>query len=133
MEILVRNFYFEEMTKAIRENLSEKRDPVLTELNDCFKVVSATLLPSERGVYITDNKVQCRLVVGSYLPKPVKCTRAAISSEVYKDKTTEKRTPAKGYKTDLSVNGSVGTQASSPKKATGDQLDESDTSNLITR
>ncbi|XP_068619603.1 trafficking protein particle complex subunit 10 [Battus philenor] len=133
LEILVRNFYFEEMMKSIRENLSDRTDPVLTELNDCFKVVSATLLPSERGLYITDNKVQCCLVVESYLPKTVVCTRAAISTEICKeDKQTERRTPVKSYKTDLSVNGSVGTQINSPKKSPADNSSD-DTSNLITR
>ncbi|CAG5014524.1 unnamed protein product [Parnassius apollo] len=132
LEILVRNFYFEEMMKSIRENLSDKRDPVLTELNDCFKVVSATLLPSERGVYITDNKIQCCLVVESNLPKIVVCTQAAISTQICKEeKQTERRTPVKSYKTDLSVNSSVGMQNNSPKKSTGEATVENDTSDLI--
>ncbi|CAK1594006.1 unnamed protein product [Parnassius mnemosyne] len=132
LEILVRNFYFEDMMKSIRENLSDRRDPVLTELNDCFKVVSATLLPSERGVYITDNKVQCRLVIESNLPKIVVCTQASISTHICKEeKQTERRTPVKSYKTDLSVNSSVGMQNNSPKKSTGEATVENDTSDLI--
>ncbi|XP_013166205.1 PREDICTED: trafficking protein particle complex subunit 10 [Papilio xuthus] len=133
LEILVRNFYFEEMMKSIREGLSEKSEPVLTELNDCFKVVSATILPSERGVYITDNKVQCCLTIESYLPKTVVGTRAAISTEISKqDKQTERRTPVKNYKTDLSVNGSIGTQSYSPKKSVGDASVDNDPSYLLT-
>ncbi|CAG4959637.1 unnamed protein product [Colias eurytheme] len=114
LEILVRHFYFEEMMKSIKENLTEK-DSVQAELNDCFRIISATLLPSERGVYITDNKVQCRLVVVSFLPKDVVCTRSAICVDMCEDKT-DKQTPVKNYKTDLS---SVGTQAS-PKKSNDD-------------
>ena len=113
--------------KSIREELSKKTETVLTELNECFKVVSATLMPSERGVYITDNKVQCRMTVVSYLPKDVTCTRAAISIERCKDDKVEKRTPVKSYKTDLSVSGSVG----SPKR--GPVEPECETTDLITR
>ncbi|CAH2054314.1 unnamed protein product, partial [Iphiclides podalirius] len=116
LEILVRNFYFEEMRNSIRVQL-EKREPVAAELNDCFRVVSATLLPSERGIYVADNKVQCRLTVESHLPKLVRCSRAAISTELLKDPPVERR--PKSHKTDLSVNGSV-TQAGSPKKPTGE-------------
>ncbi|XP_072933288.1 trafficking protein particle complex subunit 10 isoform X2 [Epargyreus clarus] len=131
LEILVRNFYFEEMMKSIKVGLADKQESVLTELNDCFKVVSVTLVPSERGIYITDNKVQCHLVVESYLPKEVMCTRAAISIELYKEeKQTEKRTPVKSYKTDLSVNSSVGTQTNSPKRLPAD-VAENESSNLV--
>ncbi|XP_063896992.1 trafficking protein particle complex subunit 10 [Helicoverpa armigera] len=129
LEILVRNFYFEEMMKSIREELSKKPESVLTELNDCFKVVSASLVPSERGVYITDNKVQCRMTVVSYLPKDVACTRAAISIERCKDDKAEKRTPVKSYKTDLSVSGNV-SQNNSPRRGTVEP--DNDSTNLIT-
>ncbi|XP_046971820.1 trafficking protein particle complex subunit 10 [Vanessa cardui] len=130
LEILVRNFYFEEMMKSLRENLADKQETVLTELNDCFQIVSATLIPSERGVYITDNKIQCRFVVESHMPKDVNCTRAAISVEAYQDKQAEKRTPVKNNKTDLSV--SVGSQANSPRRSTPDDTTESESNNLIT-
>ncbi|KAI8437513.1 hypothetical protein MSG28_011825 [Choristoneura fumiferana] len=128
LEILVRNFYFEEMMNSIRDNLSQKPEPVLTELNDCFKIVSATLLPSERGVYITDNKVQCCLVVESNMPRDITCTRAAISIEVFKIDKVEKRTPAKSYKTDISVNNNIGSQNNSPRKTAPD---ENELPNLI--
>lgn len=113
LEILVRNFYYEEMMKCIREELSKKTETVLTELNECFKIVSAKLVPSERGVYITDNKVHCRLTVVSYLPKDVLCSKAAISIECCKDDKEKK--PVKGHKTDLS-SGSVSNQTNSPKR-----------------
>ncbi|XP_023939099.2 trafficking protein particle complex subunit 10 [Bicyclus anynana] len=125
LEILVRNFYFEEMLKTIRENLADKQESVLTELNDCFKLVSAELLPSERDVYITDNKVQCRLVIESDMPKDVLCTRAAIGTEAHQDKPTEKRTPVKNYKTDLTV--STASQANSPRKTVDTAETESNT------
>ncbi|XP_037301824.1 trafficking protein particle complex subunit 10 [Manduca sexta] len=124
LEILVRNFYYEEMMKTIKDELSKKPDTVLSELNECFKIISVALLPSERGLYITDNIVQCRMVVESNLPKDVVCTRAAISIEVCSK--TEKRTPVK-HKTDLSVSGSVGTQTNSPKKGS----EEPDTASLV--
>lgn len=130
LEILVRNFYFEEMMNSIRDNLSQKPEPVLTELNECFKIVSATLLPSERGVYITDNKVQCCLVVESNMPKDITCTRAAISIEVFKIDKVEKRTAAKSYKTDLSVNNNIGSQNNSPRKSAPD---DNELPNLISR
>lgn len=76
LEILVRHFYFEEMMMSIKKNLTDK-DPVQTDLHDCFRLISSTLLPSERG-YITDNKVQCKLVFESLLPKDVACTKATI-------------------------------------------------------
>lgn len=121
------------MMKSFRENLSHKTESILTDLNECFKIVSATLVPSERGVYITDNKVECRLVVESYFPKDVKSTRAAISIETCSsDKINEKRT-AKGYKTDLSVNSNVGTQTNSPRKAVSDVPVDSDQTQLISR
>ncbi|XP_047986629.1 trafficking protein particle complex subunit 10 [Leguminivora glycinivorella] len=129
LEILVRNFYFEEMMKSIK-SLSQKPEPVLTELNECFKIVSVALLPSDRGIYITDNKVQCRLVVESNMPKDITCTRAAISIERYKVDKQEKRTPAKSYKTDLSVNNNVGSQNSSPRK--GAPEGDNELTNLIT-
>lgn len=72
------------MMKSIKEHLSTKTETVLSELNECFKVVSASLVPSERGIYITDHKVQTRLVVESYFPKDVVCTKAAISIEYCK-------------------------------------------------
>ncbi|VVD05938.1 unnamed protein product [Leptidea sinapis] len=112
LEILVRHFYFEEMMKSIKESLSDKQKAVQTELNDCFQLISVTLLPSERGIYITENKVQVRLVFESLLPKDVACTQAAICIDVYTERQTEKQTPVKTSKTDLS---SVGTQ--SPKKS----------------
>lgn len=112
------------MLKSIRDNLASKQDSVLTELSDCFKIISATLLPSERDAYITDNKVQCRLLIESFLPKYAKCI-AAISVEIFQEKI-EKRTPVKNYKTDLSV--SVG---SSPKRTPEDREDESNI--LVTR
>ncbi|XP_049885562.1 trafficking protein particle complex subunit 10 [Pectinophora gossypiella] len=127
LEILVRNFYFEEMMKSIKDNLLDKSDTVLAELNDCFKIVSATLIPSERGVYITDSTVQCCLVVDSNFPKEVSCSRAAINIEKCKDAKQEKRTPMKSYKTDLSV--SVGVQTGSPKKPTS--YSDCDSANLI--
>ncbi|CAH0731793.1 unnamed protein product, partial [Brenthis ino] len=126
LEILVRNFYFEEMLKSIRDNLADKQESVLTELNDCFKIISATLLPSERKSYITDDKVQCRLVIESYMPKDVICTKAAISVEIFQEKT-EKRTPVKSYKTDL-ISVSVG---SSPKRSTPEEGD-SESNILVT-
>lgn len=99
---------------TIKNELCKKPETVLTELNECFKIISVELLPSERGVYITDNKVQCRLVVECYLPKDILCTKAAISIETIKnEKTIESRTPVK-HKTDLS---NVGTQTNSPRKA----------------
>lgn len=103
------------MLKSIKNDLSDQPDTVLTELNDCFKVVSASLQPSERGVYITDNKIECRLVVESFLPKEALCSKAAISIETC-GKVTERRTPVKGYKTDLGVNSSVSALGGSPKK-----------------
>ncbi|XP_053615450.1 trafficking protein particle complex subunit 10 isoform X2 [Plodia interpunctella] len=127
LEILVRHFYFEEMMKSIKDNLSDKTETVLAELNDCFKVISANILPSERGIYITDNKVQCRLKIESFLPKEVVCTKAAISIEPCKEDKSRK-TPVKGYKTDLSVNGSVSAQ-NSPRKALLDVVD--DLTNII--
>ncbi|XP_045454585.1 trafficking protein particle complex subunit 10 [Melitaea cinxia] len=130
LEILVRNFYFEEMLKTIREKLADKEEPVLTELNDCFQIVSATLLPSERCVYITDNKIQCRFVVESHMPREVSCTRAAINVEVFEDKQTEKRTPVKNNKTDLSV--SVSSQSNSPRKSTPDSTSENESNSLVT-
>ncbi|XP_075984527.1 SIDL trafficking protein particle complex subunit 10 [Anticarsia gemmatalis] len=126
LEILVRNFYFEEMMKCIREELSKKAETVLTELNECFKIVSASLVPSERGVYITDNKVQCRLTVVSYLPKDVTCSKAAISIECCAEKDKK---PVKGYKTDL-ASGSVGSQNNSPRR--GPVETDNETTNLIT-
>lgn len=105
---------------TIRNNLHDKPDSVLSELNECFKIVSATLLPSERGVYITDNKVQCRLVVESNMPKEVNC-KASISVESCKDEKSEKRTPSKSHKTDLSVS-SVSTQ-NSPRKQVVDNTE----------
>ncbi|XP_041982895.1 trafficking protein particle complex subunit 10 [Aricia agestis] len=122
LEILVRNFYYEEMWKSMRENLAERQESVLTELNDCFKIVSATLVPSERGVYITDNKIQVRLVFDSNFPKDILCNRAAISIERY-----EKKTPAKNYKTDLSASVSV----ASPKKSK-ECTDDSETNVVFT-
>lgn len=113
LEILVRNFYFEEMLKAIRDELSKKPDTVLSELNECFKIVSATILPSERGVYITENKVQCQLVLVSNFPESMNC-KASISVESCKDDKSQK-TPTKCHKTDLSVS-SVSAQ-NSPRKA----------------
>lgn len=116
LEILVRNFYFEEMMRTIREDLANKTDTVLAELNECFKVKSVSLLPPERGLYITENKVQCRVVIESFLPKDIKCTKAAISIDLFKDdKVAEKKPPVK-HKTDLSVNCSVGIQTGSPKR-----------------
>ncbi|XP_063537577.1 trafficking protein particle complex subunit 10 isoform X2 [Cydia strobilella] len=130
LEILVRNFYFEEMMKSIRD-LSQKPEPVLSELNECFKIVSVTLLPSDRGIYITDNKVQCGLVVESNMPKDIICTRAAISIEKFKvDKQTEKRTPAKSYKTEINVNNNVGSQNNSPRKIAPEG--DNELTNLIT-
>ncbi|CAH2095443.1 unnamed protein product [Euphydryas editha] len=130
LEILVRNFYFEEMLKTIREKLADKQETVLTELNDCFQIVSATLLPSERGVYITDNKIQCRFVVESHMPKDVTCSRVAISVEVFEDKQREKRTPVKSNKTDLSV--SVSSQSNSPRKLTPESTSENESNTLVT-
>lgn len=121
------------MSKSIKENLSDKTEPVLAELNDCFKLVSATLVPSDRGVYITDNKVQCCLTIESLFPKDVTCNRAAISIEVCKDDKLEKKPSAKCNKTDLSVNSSVGTQTNSPRKAANDSSVEIDATNLISR
>lgn len=117
------------MMNSIQDNLADKTEPVLAELNDCFKIVSATLVPSERGVYITDNKIQCRLQIESYFPKNVKCTKASICIEQCRDDKHDKRTPAKNYKTDLS--NSVCTQAS-PKKAASCTSSD-DTINLISR
>lgn len=110
---------------SIRQNLADKTEPVLAELNDCFKIVSATLVPSERGVYITDNKIQCRLVIESHFPKDVKCTKAAICIEQSKNDKQDKRTPVKNYKTDLSNNAWMTTP---PKKS-----DSDDTIHLISR
>ncbi|OWR45095.1 Trafficking protein particle complex subunit 10 [Danaus plexippus plexippus] len=121
LEILVRNFYFEEMMKSIKE--TDKQESVLTELNDCFKIVSVNILPSERGVYITDNKVQCRLVIESLMPKDVLCNKAAICV----DSVKQDKTPVKTYKTDLTV----GKQSSSPRKSNIDNTD-SDSNNLVT-
>ncbi|KAL0868397.1 hypothetical protein ABMA27_007909 [Loxostege sticticalis] len=130
LEILVRNFYFEEMMNSIRVDLKDKTESVLTELNDCFKIISATLVPSERGVYITDNKIQCCLLIESHFSKEVNCTRAAISIEPCKEEKQDKRTPVKSYKTDLNVNGSVSTQTNLQRK-TSDVSTDSDVSNLI--
>ncbi|CAB3233344.1 unnamed protein product [Arctia plantaginis] len=127
LEILVRNFYFEEMMKCIREELSKKTDTVLTELNECFKIVSASLVPSERGVYITDNTVQCRLTVISFLPREVRCSKAAISIEHCKDEKEKKL--VKGHKTDL-ASGSVASQTNSPKR--GLVGSDNEITNLIT-
>ncbi|XP_013186203.2 trafficking protein particle complex subunit 10 isoform X2 [Amyelois transitella] len=127
LEILVRQFYFEEMMKSIRDNLSDKTDTVLAELNDCFKVISAEILPSERGIYVTDNKVQCCLKIECLLPKDVVCTKAAISIETCKE-DKGRRTPVKGYKTDLSVNSNV-SAPNSPRKAAADG--DGDSSNII--
>lgn len=113
--------------KSIREELCKKSETVLTELNECFKVVSTSLVPSERGVYITDNKVQCRMTVVSYLPKDVTCTRAAISIERCTEDRTDRRTPVKSYKTDLSVSSSVASPRRGPAEA------DNETTNLITR
>lgn len=114
---------------SIRDNLADKSEPVLAELNDCFKIVSATLVPSERGVYITDNKIQCRLQIESYFPKNVKCTKASICIEQCKDDKQDKKTSAKNYKTDLSNNVCMQT---SPKKA-ANNTSADDTINLISR
>lgn len=116
LEILVRNFYYDEMMKSIRKNLSDRTETILAELSDCFNVISATLIPSERGVYITDNKIQCCLKIESYLPQDVNCTKAAISIELFNntEKVMEKKTQVKNvHKTDLT--GSVA-QSNSPKK-----------------
>lgn len=117
------------MMNSIRDNLANKTEPVVAELNDCFKIVSATLVPSERGVYITDNKIQCRLQIESYFPKNVKCSKASICIEQCKDDKQDKKTSAKNYKTDL--NNSVCTQTS-PKK-TVNCTSGDDTVNLISR
>ncbi|RVE49327.1 hypothetical protein evm_006040 [Chilo suppressalis] len=130
LEILVRNFYFEEMTKSINVDLRDKTDSVLAELNECFKIISATLVPSDRGLYITENKVQCCLLVESFFPKEVTCNRAAISIETCKEDRQEKKTPVKSYKTDLNVNGSVSTQTNLQRK-TSDVSADSEVSNLI--
>lgn len=124
LEILVRNFYFEEMMKSLKD-ISSKPDSVLCELNDCFKIVSATLLPSERGVYITDNKVECCLTIESYFPREVNCKKAAISIENREEKCTDKRTPVKN-KTDLSS-----VSSNSPKKGASDV--SNDESIVLTR
>lgn len=108
--------------KSIKE--TDKQESVLTELNDCFKIVSVNILPSERGVYITDNKVQCRLVIESLMPKDVLCNKAAICV----DSVKQDKTPVKTYKTDLTV----GKQSSSPRKSNIDNTD-SDSNNLVTR
>lgn len=120
------------MMKSIKENLSGKSETVLTELNDCFKVVLATLVPSHRGIYITDYKVQCCLQLDCLLPKEVTCTRMAISIEPCKEDKTEKKTPVKSYKTDLSVNGSVSSQTNSPRRSASD-VGESEPSALVSR
>ncbi|KAL4715985.1 hypothetical protein ACJJTC_013285 [Scirpophaga incertulas] len=130
LEILVRNFYYEEMMKSIRMDFKGKNVTVLTELNECFKLVSATLVPSDRGIYITDHKVQCCLVVESLFPKDVRCNRAAISIEPCTEDRTDKKTPVKSYKTDLNVNGSVSTQTNLQRK-TSDVSTESNVSNVI--
>ncbi|CAK1545522.1 unnamed protein product [Leptosia nina] len=119
LEILVRNFYFEEMIKSIKQNLTEK-ESVQTELNDCFHLIATSLLPSERG-YITDSKVQCRVVIESFLPRDVVCTRGSICLD--SESQIDKKTPVKNNKTDVSV----GTQAS-PKKSS----DDIDPSNFVT-
>lgn len=112
------------MLNSIRDNLADKQESVLTELNDCFNIISATLLPSQRGFYITDNKVQCCMVVESFFPKDIVCNRAAISIEAYEPKQVEKRTPVKSYKTDLSVNVA---QSNSPKKSIAETSDNEST------
>lgn len=114
--------------KCIREELSKKTDTVLTELNECFKIVSASLMPSEREIYITDNKVQCRLTVISFLPKEVRCSKAAITIECCKDEKEKKL--VKGHKTDLG-SGNVASQTNSPKR--GVVGSDNDITNLITR
>lgn len=108
------------MIKSIRNDLANETETVLAELNDCFKIISVSLVPSKRGVYITDNKVECCLQLESYLPKEVMCTKAAISIESYK-RSSDRRTPVKGgHKTDLTVNSNVGNQCNSPKKLAQD-------------
>lgn len=114
---------------SIRDNLEHRKEPVLAALNDCFKIVSATLVPSERGVYITDNKIQCRLQIESYFPKNVKCTKASICIEQCRDDKQDKKTPVKNYKTDLT--NSMCTQTSSKKTVTCTSAE--DTINLISR
>ncbi|XP_045517128.1 trafficking protein particle complex subunit 10 [Pieris brassicae] len=99
LEILVRNFFFEEMMKSIKQNLTDK-DSVQADLSDCFRLISSTLLPSERG-YITENKVQCKLVFESVLPKDVVCTKATICI----DPCEIEKTPVKN-KTDLGIQAS---------------------------
>ncbi|CAG9112783.1 unnamed protein product [Plutella xylostella] len=131
LEILVRQFYFDEMMKSIQKNLRDQPESVLTELSDCFKLISVTLLPSERGAYITDNTIECRLVLESFLPKDVVCTKAAISVETCKEKSVEKKTPVKGAKTDLTVSSSV-SQTSSPRKHVQETATDNDAQEFIT-
>jgi hypothetical protein len=120
------------MMKSIKVDLKDKTESVLSELNECFKIVSATLVPSDRGVYITDNKVQCCLTIESFFPKEIICNRAAISIEPCTEDKQEKKTPVKGYKTDLNVNGSVSTQTNVQRK-TSDVSADSDVTNYLSR
>lgn len=118
LEILVRNFYFDEMTKSIKSNLKESQQSVLCEMNDCFKIIAVNILPPERDNYIKDSPVRVQILFESLFPREVFCQMASINLESYKEseaaKKVEKKPLDKTNKTEL-ANISNSIQAS-PKK-----------------
>jgi trafficking protein particle complex subunit 10 len=69
LEILVRNFYFDEMTKAIKQKLKKSGDTILCEMTDCFNILSVEVLPSEKEKYIKDSPVKVCFCLESLFPR----------------------------------------------------------------
>lgn len=122
LEILVRYFYFDEMMKSIRKNLKDKSSPVLCELGDCFRIVSASIVKPKRGIFITDNKIQCCLEMESLLPREVVCKKACVSIEQCKEHGDSKAVDQKGSfnsKTDVNNILGVSNQSASSSPVRG--------------
>lgn len=120
LEILVRNFYFDEMIKSIKSNLFETQQPVLSEMNDCFKIIAVNILPPDRDNYIKDSPVRVQILFESLFPREVVCQKASINLEPYNEteaaKKVERKSLDKMNKTELAnISNSSGNQAS-PKK-----------------
>lgn len=111
------------MLKSIKNNLQNTTQPIIAELNECFKIVEVEILPSERENYITDNPIKVCLCFESLFPRELVCQKAAINIEDFKESINNEKPEKpsdKSNKTD-NLNNSNNVSSASPARKPGTQ------------
>ncbi|XP_026474722.1 trafficking protein particle complex subunit 10-like [Ctenocephalides felis] len=102
LEILVRHFYFEEMTKSLKQLLAKKstslsdqpQSNILSDLSDVFTIKSLKLMLPDTCTVMQDETVETELRLYSRFPKEIYADSVAVSLEFKKgldNKSCKKR------------------------------------------